>query len=163
MSIGSSAMNSDQHLTAATTIHATAVLIGARAVLIQGPAGAGKSRLALALLSAAQTGQLAFARLVADDRALIEPAHERLLVRPAPALAGLLEVRGLGIRRVPYEPLAVVGIVVELAAGNADRMPEPASRETLIGQIRLPRLAVAPGVEPLPLLLAALQTAEAVA
>src|ERR1044071_755974 len=101
MSIGSAAMNSDQHLTAAATIHATAVLVGARAVLIQGPAGAGKSRLALALLSAAQSGQLAFARLVADDRALIEPAHERLLVRPAPALAGMLEVRGLGIRRVP--------------------------------------------------------------
>ena len=83
-------------------------------------------------------------------------------MRPAPALAGLLEVRGLGIRRVPYEPVAVVGTVMELAAEDADRLPEPASRKTLIGQIRLPRLAVAPGVEPLPLLLAALQTAEVV-
>lgn len=155
-------MNSEQHLEVASTIHATAVLIGARAVLIQGPPGAGKSRLALALMSAAQTGQLTFARLVADDRVLIEPVHGRLLVRPAPALAGLLEVRGLGIRRVPYEPVAVVGMVVELAAKDADRLPEPASRDVLIAQIRLPRLAVAPGVEPLPLLLAALQNAEAV-
>src|SRR5258706_15484653 len=113
MSVGFVTMNSDQHLTTAATIHATAVLIGARAVLIQGPAGAGKSRLALALLSTAQTGQLAFARLVADDRVLIECMHGRLLVRPAPALAGLLEVRGLGIRRVPYEPLAVVGMLME--------------------------------------------------
>ena len=156
-------MNSDQHLTIAATIHATAVLVGARAVLIQGPPGAGKSRLALALLSAAHTGQLAFARLVADDRALIEPVHGRLLVRPAPVLAGLLEVRGLGIRRVPYEPVAVVGTVMELAAEDADRLPQSASRETQIAQIRLPRLAVAQGVEPLPLLLAALQTAEAIA
>ena len=155
-------MNSDRHLTIAATIHATAVLVGARAVLIQGPPGVGKSRLALALLSAVQTGRLAFARLVADDRALIEPMHGRLLVRPAPALAGLLEVRGLGIRRVPYEPVAVVGTVVELAAEGAGRLPETASQATLIGQVRLPRLAVAPGVEPLPLLLAALQTAEAV-
>jgi len=155
-------MNSDQHLMTTATIHATAVLVGARAVLIQGPPGAGKSRLALALLSAEQTGQLAFARLVADDRALIEPLHGRLLVRPAPALAGLLEVRGLGIRRVPYEPVAVVGTVMELAVQNAGRLPEPSSRNVLIAQISLPRLAVAPGVEPLPLLLAALQTTDAV-
>ena len=156
-------MSSDQHLATLATIHATAVLVGARAVLIQGPTGAGKSRLALALLSAAQMGELSFARLVADDRALIEPMHGRLLVRPAPALAGLLEVRGLGIRRVPYEPVAVVGMVLELAAEDAGRLPEPASRETRIAQIRLPRLAVAPGIEPLPLLLAALQTSEAIA
>lgn len=155
-------MNSEQRLEIAPTIHATAVLVGARAVLIQGPPGVGKSRLALALLAAAQTGQLAFARLVADDRALIEPMHGRLLVRPAPALAGLIEVRGLGIRRVPFEPVAVVGTVVELAAKDAGRLPEPASRDVLIAQIRLPRLAVAPGVEPLPLLLAALQNAAAV-
>ena len=31
-----------------------------------------------------------------------------------PALAGLLEIRGLGIRRLPYEPVAVVGLVVDL-------------------------------------------------
>lgn len=154
-------MSSDPHLATLATIHATAVLVGARAVLIQGPPGAGKSRLALALLSAVQMGELSFARLIADDRALIEPMHGRLLVRPAPALAGLLEVRGLGIRRVPYEPVAVVGMVLELAAEDAGRLPELASRETRIAQIRLPRLAVAPGIEPLPLLLAALQTSEA--
>jgi HPr kinase/phosphorylase len=152
-------MNSDPTI---ATIHATAVLVGARAVLIQGPPGAGKSRLALSLLSAAQTGQIAFARLVADDRVSIEPMHGRLLVRPAPALAGLLEVRGLGIRRVPYEAMAVVGIVMELAAKDAERLPPSSSRETAIAQIRLPRLAVAPGVDPLPLLLATLQTTAAV-
>ena len=155
-------MSSDQHSTIPATIHATAVLIGAHAVLIQGLPGAGKSRLALALLSAAQTGQLIFARLVGDDRVLIEPSHGRLLVRPAPALVGLIEVHGLGIRRVPYEPVAVVGTVLELAAEDAGRLPETASRETQIAQIRLPRLAVAPGADALPMLLAALQTADAI-
>ena len=70
------------------SIHASAVLVGARAVLIRGPSGSGKSRLALALLHAARQGLLPFARLVADDRAHVEAAHGRLLVRPAPALAG---------------------------------------------------------------------------
>ena len=45
-------------------------------------------------------------------------------VRP-PALAGLIEVRGLGIRRVAYEPVAVVGLVVDLGAADAERLPEP--------------------------------------
>ena len=66
------------------TIHASAVLVGRRAVLIRGPSGSGKSRLALALLQAAQSGALPFARLVADDRALVEACNGRLLVRPAP-------------------------------------------------------------------------------
>ena len=52
----------------APTIHACAVLVGARAFLIRGPAGAGKSRLALELIQAAGTDRLAFVRLIADDR-----------------------------------------------------------------------------------------------
>ena len=86
-----------------STIHASAVLVGARAVLIRGPAGSGKSRLALALIQAGGTGALPFTRLVGDDRVHVEAAHGRLLVRPAETLAGLIEVRGLGIRQVPFE------------------------------------------------------------
>ena len=143
------------------SIHASAVLIGARAVLIQGPAGSGKSRLALALLSAAKQGLLPFARLIADDRAHVEAAHGRLLVRPAPALAGLVEVRGLGIRRMPHEPLAVVGLVVDLGRADNERLPDPAQRQAKIEGIALPRLAVAAGTDALPVLLARLQTAGA--
>ena len=143
------------------SIHASAVLIGARAVLIQGPAGSGKSRLALALLSAARQGLLPFARLIADDRAHVEAAHGRLLVRPAPALAGLIEVRGLGIRRMPHEPLAVVGLVVDLSQADTERLPDPAQKHAEIEGIALPRLAVAAGTDALPAVLAHLQTAGA--
>jgi serine kinase of HPr protein (carbohydrate metabolism regulator) len=140
------------------TIHASAVLVGARAVLIRGPAGSGKSKLVLELLQAAAAGRLPFARLVADDRAQVEPFHGRLLVRPAEALAGLLEVRGLGIRSVEAEPVAVVGLVIDLAAPDGARLPEESARETTIEGIRLPRLGVAADVAPLPLVLALLQT-----
>ena len=125
-----------------STIHASAVLVGARAVLIRGPSGSGKSRLAFALISAAG-GALRFARLVGDDRVEVEPVAGRLLVRPAPAVAGLIEVRGLGIRRLPYEAVAVVGLVVELAAADAQRFPEERLRITIDG-IPLARLAIAP-------------------
>src|SRR4051812_48351256 len=125
----------------APTVHASAVLTGARAVLIRGDAGAGKSKLALALIDAAQSGLLAFARLVGDDRVHLEPRGGRLVVRPAAGLAGLIEVRGLGSRRLAREPVAVVGLVVDLAADAAGRLPE--SSETVICGIPLPRLAVA--------------------
>ena len=134
------------------------MLVGARAVLIRGPSGSGKSRLALDLLQAAEAGLLPFARLVADDRAHVEAANGRLLVRPAKMLADLLEVRGLGIRQTQTEPVAVVGWVVDLAAQDSARLPQPEAAEAVIEGVRLPRLAVASGCAPLPLLLALLQT-----
>jgi HPr kinase/phosphorylase len=141
-------------VTDAPTIHASAVLIGPKAVLIRGPAGAGKSSLAWQLLS----GALPFARLVADDRAHIDMTGGQVLVRPAPALAGLLEIRGLGIRRLPYEPVAAVGLVVDFAAADAGRLPAQQAGQITLEGVALPRLAVAAGQSGLPLLLAFLGT-----
>ncbi len=145
-------------MSATPTIHASAVLVGARAVLIRGPAGAGKSRLALALIQAAESGRLRFARLVTDDRVQLEAWHGRLLAFPPAALAGLIEVRGVGIQRLPYEPVAVVGLVIDLAAVDAQRLPGTSEQEAAIAGIRLPRLAVAAGQDPLLPVLAWLPT-----
>jgi HPr kinase/phosphorylase len=141
------------------TIHASAVLVGARAVLIRGAPGSGKSSLAFALIRAAETGAFRFARLVGDDRLHLEAAHGRLLVRPAETLAGLIEVRGLGIRRLPFEPVAAVGLIVDLGAPDAGRLPAPESAVAEVAGTRLPRLAVAPGDTALELVYAALRTA----
>ncbi len=137
-----------------TTVHASAVLVGARAVLIRGPSGAGKSRLALALIEAARGRSPLFARLVADDRAHLKSVGGRLLVRPAEALAGLIEVRGVGLLRLAYEPYAVVGLVIDLAAADAQRLPDADNRKTEIAGISLPRLAVAADAAALPAVLA---------
>ncbi len=134
------------------TVHASAVVVGTRAILIRGPSGAGKSRLAWELMEAARSGALAFARLVGDDRVYLQPAGGRLLVRPAEALAGLIELRGLGILRREHEPCAVVGLVVDLGAADAERLPE--RDQTVVEGITIPRLAVAPDAAPLPLILA---------
>jgi hypothetical protein len=137
------------------TIHASAVLVGARAVLIRGPAGSGKSRLALNLIQAASKGQLIFARLVADDRVHVEAVHDRLIARPPTALAGLLEVRGLGIWRLPYEPMAVVSWVVDLDVAEPMRIPDDTAAHAVVASVRLRRLAVAPGCDPVPMVLVA--------
>jgi DNA helicase TIP49 (TBP-interacting protein) len=147
-------------MTQSPTIHASAVLTGARAVLIRGPSSSGKSSLAYALIRAAENRALPFARLVGDDRVHVEAANGRLLVRPAEALKGLIEMRGLGIRRVPFEPVAVAGLVVDLAADDAERIPSPGSAVTEVAGVRLPRLAVALGADPFDLVYAALRTEE---
>jgi HPr kinase/phosphorylase len=138
------------------TTHASAILVGAKAVLIRGPSGSGKSRLAWNLVTAAAQGLIPFARLVADDRAYLESRSGRLLVRPAQTLAGMIEIRGIGIRRIDYEPLAVVGLVVDLGAADAARNPGPGATNVAIEGVSLPRLAVAPTMAALPLVLAAL-------
>jgi len=145
-----------------STIHASAVLVGRTAALIRGAAGAGKSRLAWQLMQAGgATGASPFARLVADDRVYVSVHGDRLLARPAAALAGLIEVRGLGIRRIAYEPVAAVGFVIDLGAEDAARHPAEESLVADIAGIRLPRLAVAAGIDPLPAVLAFLTTATA--
>jgi serine kinase of HPr protein (carbohydrate metabolism regulator) len=147
-------------MTDSATVHASAVLVGARAVLIRGAAGSGKSRLALDLIDAAACGLLPFARLVGDDRVHLSVAHGRLLVRPAAQIAGLIEVRGLGIRRLPYEELAVVGLAAELGASDAERLPAAAARTTEIAGITVPRLSAAPGAVPLGMVIAAMRTSD---
>jgi HPr kinase/phosphorylase len=142
------------------TVHASAVLIGARAVLIRGPSGVGKSRLAWELIEAGCGGAAGFARLVGDDRVYLQAAGGRLLVRAAETLAGLIELRGVGIARRDYEPCAVVGLVVDLAAADAERLP--VHRQAVIEGVALPRLAVAPQVAPLPLVLAMVTSGDAV-
>lgn len=142
----------------APTIHASAVLVGAKAVLIRGPAGSGKSQLAWNLLLAAAQGALPFACLVADDRAYVDAHAGRLLVRPASELAGLIEIHGLGIRRLAFEAVARVGLVVDLAAADGTRLPGQQAETTIISGVNLPRLAVAAGQAALPLVLATLRT-----
>jgi HPr kinase/phosphorylase len=142
------------------SVHASAVLVGNRAVLIRGPSGAGKSRLAFDLILAGRAGQLPAAILVGDDRVHLEAGHGQLhgqlMVRPARELAGLIEIRGLGIRRCEFAKQAVVGLVVDLAAEDAERLPPPQALRTDIYGIKIPRIPVATGFSGLPLVIAEL-------
>jgi HPr kinase/phosphorylase len=136
------------------TVHASAVLVGPRAVLIRGPSGSGKSRLALELIETVGDRSRSFARLVADDRVHLEVANGRLVARPAATLAGLIEVRGVGLMRLRHVASAVVGLVVDLAASDAERLPETPSRTIEIQGVALPRLAVVSAAPALPAVLA---------
>ena len=143
---------------APATVHASVVQAGDLGILIRGPSGSGKSRLAFDLMLAGRAGLIPPTRLVGDDRVLLTADGGRLIARPAPELAGLIEVCGLGIRRCDYIPQAELRLLVDLAAGDAARMPEAdAGRAEILG-IKIPRIPVRSGFEPLPLVTAALLT-----
>jgi serine kinase of HPr protein (carbohydrate metabolism regulator) len=140
------------------TVHASAVKVGERAVLIRGPSGAGKSRLAFELICSGPSWQLPNAVLVGDDRVHLDTAGGELFVRPAPLLSGLIEIRGLGIRKLDFVAEAVVGLVVDLAAEDAERLPPDSALEISIFGAKIPRIPVGSGFSPLPLVVAALTT-----
>jgi HPr kinase/phosphorylase len=140
------------------SVHASAVLVGNRAVLIRGPSGAGKSRLAFDLILAGRTRQIAPAVLIGDDRVHLEAKQNHLVVRPARELAGLIEIRGLGIRRCDFASEAIVGLVVDLNAADAERLPPPEALLTLIYGVNLPRIPVGVDYSALPLIVAELTT-----
>jgi hypothetical protein len=55
----------------------------------------------------------------------------------------------------------VVGLVVDLGLPEPERLPAPANQRTEIAGVVLPRLAVAQGCEPLPLVLEYLHSRDA--
>jgi serine kinase of HPr protein (carbohydrate metabolism regulator) len=117
-------------------IHATAVAIDGRAVLLRGASGAGKSDLALRLIDAG-------ARLVTDDQSELFRRGEAIFVRPPNRISGLIEVRGIGIVRIEALPEAPVALIADLVSPEqVDRMPER-RREPILG-LNLPVIALAP-------------------
>lgn len=140
------------------SIHASAVKVGQFAVLIRGPSGSGKSRLAFDLIMAGRTGLVEPAVLVGDDRVHLATVGDEIEVRASRILAGLIEIRGLGIRRCDFVEHASVGLVVDLDAADAERLPPAESLKTSILGVKIPRIPIGRDYSPLPLVVAALTT-----
>jgi hypothetical protein len=119
-----------------TLVHGTCVALPSRfrlgpgaggwlGVLLRGPSGAGKSDLALRLIDQG-------ARLVADDQTALLCRDGMLVARAPEAIAGRMEVRGIGIAAVPPVSEVPLGLVADLVeAGAVERLPEAACCEIL--------------------------------
>lgn len=106
-------------------LHANCVRIGAHAVLLRGPSGAGKSALSLRLITAGGF-------LVSDDRTDLVARDGRLIASAPDPIAGLCEVRGIGVvRGLPVTSEGDVRVLIDLHTSFDDneRMPEPQPEE----------------------------------
>lgn len=118
-----------------TILTGTCIAIDGKAVLLRGASGAGKSDLALRLIAEG-------ARLVADDGVEVRVADGGLMAAAPPAIAGRMEVRGLGVVDLGGWVEAPLVVVVDLVAPAAvERMPEPAFADVIGFAVPLYRLA----------------------
>ncbi|MGE0629461.1 MAG: HPr kinase/phosphorylase [Hyphomicrobiaceae bacterium] len=129
----------------AELIHATAISVAGRAVLIRGPSGFGKSDLALRCLAVTRPP---FAseppQLVADDQVMAEVAEGGVQLRPPASIAGLIEVRGWGVIRIGSVAQARLELVADLVdPGETERLPDPAFSVLVCG-VEFPALRIAP-------------------
>jgi hypothetical protein len=115
-------------------VHATVVALGDWGIAITGPSGSGKSDLALRLIDRG-------AVLVGDDYVHIIEEDQRPWASPAPALAGLLEVRGLGMVTRPYRSEVMLRLCL-LLGQDGERFPDPLAPfpHTALGGFNIPCL-----------------------
>lgn len=140
------------------SVHATAVVSGDRGILIRGPSGSGKSRLALDLILAGRAGQIPPTLLVGDDRVRLTVNGDDLIAAGVPELAGKIEIRGLGVRSIGFAQQAPVAVVVDLDAGDAERLPAPQALKTMLCGLEIPRIPVGASYAALPIVLGFLTT-----
>lgn len=121
-------------------VQASAVSIGGRAVLIEGPPGSGKSTLALALIDRG-------AGLIGDDGVTVTRKGGLLVASEPPNIAGLIEIRGVGIARLSTAAPAPLALILSIG-GDPDmppeRLPTSAAMRDILG-VGVPALAFEPG------------------
>lgn len=111
------------------TIHASAVEVAGKGLLILGPSGSGKSSLALQMMALG-------ARLIADDRVVLTRDGDAIIADCPPRIAGLIEARGIGLRRAEPAGRSRVALAVDLGEDEPDRLPPP--RFTTLHGVRIP-------------------------
>lgn len=114
-------------------VHATTVALSGRAALIRGASGSGKSDLALRFITDFEGDGAA---LISDDQTSVSLVDDQLTVRSPATIAGLIEVRGIGPLRVPYQENAILCIIVDLAENSeVPRLPpDPLPQEQILGR-----------------------------
>lgn len=126
-------------------LHATAVALGDRCVLIRGPSGSGKSDLALRCIGLGVSPAVPLpVRLVSDDQVIVTRQGDSLVATAPEVLFGKIEVRGVGIVSTSAATSANVVLMANLISeGSIDRLPDPWPRAEMLGLL-VPTLNIRP-------------------
>lgn len=123
-------------MTETLLMHGTTIAIDGGAILLRGPSGSGKSDLALRLIDGG-------AQLVADDQTLLRRIDDRVLAQAPAAIAGLIEIRGIGVIKMDGADAVPLLLIADLVASrDVERMPMQGC-ETILG-VAIARIALAP-------------------
>ncbi|MBV7259418.1 HPr kinase/phosphorylase [Erythrobacter crassostreae] len=117
-------------------VQASAVAIAGRVLMIEGPPGSGKSSLALALIDRG-------AKLIGDDAVTLSVDSGQIIASPPPNIAGLIEVRGIGLIKLPLGEPAPLSLILSLGE-KGPRLPETIAHREILG-ISIPTLPFLPG------------------
>ncbi len=123
--------------TGGMVMQASCVAIGGRALLIEGPPGSGKSSLALALIDRG-------AALIGDDGVSLACVGGRIIAAPPPTIAGLIELRGVGLVTLPVAHPAPLALILTLGGAAGERLPERLAQRAIAG-VDIPVLPFVPG------------------
>jgi serine kinase of HPr protein (carbohydrate metabolism regulator) len=124
----------------AENIHGTAIIVGNTGLLFLGPSGSGKSALAFACLVAARQMGLVSA-LVADDRVIVSESDGKILGECPASIAGMIEIRGTGLLRLPSVASAEIHLAVLPGdPATAERLPPEDERIAVTEKIFLPAI-----------------------
>lgn len=107
-------------------LHSTTVAVNRKAAVFLGPTGSGKSTLALRMISLG-------AILVSDDQTRFSVDGNKVVAHSIPSIEGLLEVRGMGILKAPFQSSAEVSLVVDMTEVEEQRLP-PSRDFEILGQ-----------------------------
>lgn len=116
-------------------VHATAIVINGRGILLAGKSGSGKSDLAIRLIDRG-------AKLVCDDYCDVVDGGDNPLIVAKPAIAGKIELRGVGILKLDYLEKAPLFLVLQLDQ-QLERLPVE-DRRTHFAGWSVPSFALAP-------------------
>lgn len=114
-----------------------AVSIAGRALAIEGPSGSGKSTLALALIDRG-------ASLIGDDGIAVTREGPLVMAAPPPNIAGLIEIRGVGIAKLPVSDPAPLALILTLGGAHGERLPDAMAVRDVLG-CAVPVLPFDPG------------------
>lgn len=117
-------------------VHGSSVVVNDKGILFIGPSGAGKSDLALRLLDGGAT-------LIADDYTQVCVQDGHAILSPPKEIEGMLEVRGVGLMKVPFARDIQLHFVFDLEQfQKIERMP---IMETLsYEEVEIPKYSLDP-------------------